>query len=287
MMASSRKREMMVQRMMSELLLARIAAALERLAPPLPPPADPDAGLAFVWSGVALTAAIPAPAPPLALFHGVDDQRAALLAAAERHARGHAAHDVLLWGARGTGKSSLVRAIARDLSGRGIDLPLVQIARDDLASLPALFAVLVPVTRRFWLLADDLAFETHETQYKALRAVLDGGVAARPDNVRLIVTSNRRHLVARDHAEAEASLAPRDLADDRLALADRFGLSLGFHNLDQATYLAICEGYAIAYDLPFDPTDALAWSAARGHRSGRVAWQYLTELAGRGARSLG
>lgn len=267
-------------------LLARIADALERLAPAASPPADPASGDAFVWTGAALAAVAPAPTPPLARFAGVEAQRDTLLANFTRHARGHAAHDVLLWGSRGMGKSSLVRAAAAAVRAAGHDLALVQLARDDALSLPALFAALAPCPRRFVVLADDLSFEANETQARALRSVLDGGVAARPVNVRLAVTANRRHLLPRDHAEND-QLNPRDAADDHLALADRFGLSLGFHNCDQPTYLAIVAGYADAAGLPHEPADALAWAAARGHRSGRVAWQYVTELAGRSGMMLG
>ena len=262
-------------------LLARIAAALEALAPPAPPAADIDAAAALVWTGGGLRAA-PAPrAQPLDRFRGVDAQRDALFENSRRLARGLPAHDVLLWGARGMGKSSLVKSVHAALAPEG--LGLVQVARDDIATLPALFAALRGSARRFLVFADDLSFEADEHQYKALRSVLDGGVEERPDNVRIVVTSNRRHLVSRDHAEAEAAAAinPRDVADDRLALADRFGLSLGFHNCDQPTYLAIVAGYAAAHGLDAREGEALAWAMARGNRSGRVAWQFIQEVAGR------
>ncbi len=274
--------------------LARIAAALDRLAPPPPPAADPAVGNAFVFEHGLLRAVAPPPAQPLARFVGVDAQLGALLANLRRHAGGAAAHDVLLWGARGMGKSSLVRsihaAIVADSEGDGGagGLALVQVARDDLDRLPDLFRTLAHVQRRFVVYADDVSFEADERQYKALRSVLDGGIEARPDHVRLIVTSNRRHLVAREHADAEAASAvnARDVLDDRLALADRFGLSLGFHNADQAAYLAMCAGYAAAHGLDFGEADALAWAAGRGHRSGRVAWQFVTELAGQQNRAI-
>ncbi|MBV8971204.1 MAG: ATP-binding protein [Sphingomonadaceae bacterium] len=268
--------------------LSRIADALDRLAPPVPPPADPARGTAFVFAAGVLAAVAPAPAQPLARFVGVDAQRDALHANLRRHASGAAAHDVLLWGARGMGKSSLVRSVHAALLAEGADLALVQVARDDLDRLPALFAAIGDTPRRFVVYADDVSFEADERQYKALRSVLDGGIAARPDSVRLVVTSNRRHLVAREHAETEAANAvnARDVLDDRLALADRFGLSLGFHNADQASYLAMVAGYAAAHGLAFTDADALAWAAGRGHRSGRVAWQYATELAGRAGRAL-
>lgn len=269
---------------MNDVLLARIADALDRLAPPRPPSADPSAGDAFVWEAGGLRMVAPPPAQPLARFAGVDRQKDALLANARRHVAGHAAHDVLLWGARGMGKSSLVRAVHAAVAG----LALVQVGRDDLGTLPALFRMVAPTRRRFLVYADDVSFEADEHQYKALRSILDGGIEARPENVRLIVTSNRRHLVSREHAEAEAAAAvnPRDVLDDRLALADRFGLSLGFHNCDQPTFLAIVRGYADAYGLTIDDAEALTWATGRGNRSGRVAWQFIQEVAGRTGRTV-
>ena len=266
--------------------LARIADALDRLAPPSPAPADPAAGQAFVWSGTALRAVDSPAAIPLDLLLGIDAQKAAVLANCERHAKGLPAHDILLWGSRGMGKSALVKAAHAELDDSR--LALVEIARDDFATLPALFATLRAIDRRFLLFIDDLSFEAGEHEYKALRSLLEGGIEARPDNCRLCVTSNRRHLVPRDIAENEAATAinPRDVIDDRLALADRFGLSLGFHACDQPTYLAIVSGYAERFALRFDTPDALAWAVTRGSRSGRVAWQYVQEVAGREGRRL-
>ncbi len=262
--------------------LARIADALDRLAPPPLAEADARDGAAFIWAQKHLARAIPR-AQPLGLLLGVDAQKAALLANVERLAAGRPAHDVLLWGSRGMGKSALVKACVADVATRA-DIALVEIARDELATLPALFARLeAAAPRAFIVFADDLSFEADERQWKALRSVLEGGIAARPDNVRLAATSNRRHLVAREMSENDP-VHPRDVADDRLALADRFGLSLGFHPCDQPTYLAMAEGYAAAHALPFDPSDALAWAMARGGRSGRVAWQYTQEVSGRSNR---
>ncbi len=268
--------------------LARTADALDRLAPPRLMAADPAIGAAFVFEGGTLRTVTAPAAQPLARFVGVDAQRDALLANFRRHADGAAAHDVLLWGARGMGKSSLVRSAHAAIRADSGDLALIQVARDDLDRLPALFRALGPIPRRFIVYADDVSFEADERQYKALRSVLDGGIEARPDQVRLVVTSNRRHLVAREHADTEAANAvnARDVLDDRLALADRFGLSLGFHNADQAAYLAMVAGYAAAQALAFTDADALAWAAGRGHRSGRIAWQFVTELAGRANRGL-
>ena len=258
--------------------LSRIADALERLAPAEPAPADARDGSAFTWTGRALRAVTAATPQPLDRLIGVEAQKAALLANATRLADGLPAHDVLLWGARGMGKSALVKSVHAALAEKR--LGLVEAARDDLATLPALFDVLGASGRPFLVFVDDLSFEANDPEYKALRSLLDGGLAARPANVRLHVTSNRRHLVARDIAENDAAINARDVADDRLALADRFGLSLGFHNADQPTYLAIVRRYAEALGLPYDEHAALAWSVSRGGRSGRVAWQYTQEAAG-------
>ncbi len=261
-------------------LLARIAEALERLSPP-PRAVDASHGN---WFGFGREGLVPVPVPrttPLALFAGVEAQRAACHENARRHAAGLPAHDVLLWGARGMGKSSLVRAVHADLLGAGADIALVQVAQGDLAALPALFRVLEPALRRFVVFLDDVALGGDVGQVHALRSLLDGGILARPDQVRLVVTSNRRQLVPRAMAAADDdAINPRDATDDALALADRFGLRLGFHACDQDQYLAICRGYADAHDLSFDPAAALAWAVARGARSGRVAWQFTVETAG-------
>ncbi|URW75779.1 ATP-binding protein [Sphingomonas donggukensis] len=266
--------------MSTDATLARIAAALERLAPPPPPAADPRAHPAYLWDGRVLTATRAHAPLPLSMLTGIDAQKAALLANLERLAAGHAAHDVLLWGARGTGKSALVASAAH-----AAGVALVEVAATGLDGLPALFGVLSGVSRPFAVFVDDLGFST-PAEARALRSLLEGGAEARPANVRLLVTSNRRHLVPRDIAEQESAINPRDAVDDALALADRFGLSLGFHVVDQDTYLAIVARYADAYRLPFDPHDAVGWATRRGSRSGRVAWQYVVELAGREGKAL-
>lgn len=260
--------------------LDRIAAALERLSPPPAPAADPLAHAAYVWRGEQLEAARAFRPLPLALLHGVDAQKAMLLANVERLAAGHAAQDVLLWGARGTGKSALVVSAVADVQDRGGRIALVEVVTPQLATLPALFAVLAAVRRSWAVFIDDLGVDA-AAEARALRSLLEGGAEARPANARLFVTSNRRHLGARAMADQADAVNARDVLDDQLALADRFGLSVGFHNVDQDAYLAIVRGYAEAHALPFDEADALGWAQRRGSRSGRVAWQYAVELAGR------
>jgi hypothetical protein len=219
------------------------------------------------------------------MLHGVDVQRDALLANFRRLAAGHAAQDVLLWGARGTGKSALVKSAIAAVQAEGTSLALVEAATDHLETLPELFAALAKTDRPFAIFLDDLGFDT-ASDARALRSLLEGGAEARPANARLIVTSNRRHLIPRDLAEQASAINPRDSVDDSLALADRFGLSLGFHAIDQDTYVEIVRGYAEAHGLSFDPAEAINWATRRGSRSGRVAWQYVVDLAGRSGKAL-
>lgn len=266
-------------------MLARIAAALERLAPPAPVADDPLAHPAYVWRDRALLATRAFAPVPLDLLHGVDAQRAALRDNLARLAAGHAAQDVLLWGARGTGKSALVKAVVASIQADGGALALVEVAADRIDSLPDLFATIAAVPRAFVLFLDDLGIDA-AADSRALRSLLEGGAEARPANARLVVTSNRRHLVPRDIHEQENAINPRDAIDDQMALADRFGLSLGFHVVDQEHYLAIVRGYADRLGLPFDPAEAVQWATRRGSRSGRIAWQYVTDLAGRAGKSL-
>ena len=263
--------------------LDRIAAALERLSPPPLAAADPRLLPVYWWRSGVLGAARAFHPLPLSMLLGIDQQKAALLENCRRLARQQAAHDALLWGARGTGKSALVKSAVAAVQAEGGDLAFVAV--DGIDDLPALFATVAPVPRAFALFADDLGFDT-PGEARTLRSLLEGGAEARPPNVRLIVTSNRRHLLPRDIAEQESAINPRDAVDDQLALADRFGLSLGFHALDQDGYLAIVGAYADRYGLTFDPADAIGWAARRGSRSGRVAWQFITDLAGREGRTL-
>ncbi|GMM61468.1 ATP-binding protein [Novosphingobium pituita] len=267
-------------------LLARIADALERMAPPAPPPVDWLAAPAYVWTGQSARGVDHLEAPALGLMRGIDAQKAAVVANVERLASGAAAHDMLLWGSRGMGKSAVLRAAvkAADVAHPG-QIALVQAMPD--ATLPLLFGQLRGVDRRFLVFLDDLGFDAADTEgARLLRSWLEGGVEARPANVRLAVTSNRRAIVERTMSEQDDPINPRDAVDDRLALADRFGLSLGFHACNQDDYLAIIEGYCGELGLPFEAGDALEWSKRRGGRSGRVAWQYIAELAGRAGKAV-
>jgi len=264
--------------------LRRIADALERLAPPPPGPVDGGAA-AYAWTGFALAPTAFAPLS-IDLLTGIDAQKAVLLENTRRHARGTAAHDALLWGARGTGKSALVKASIGAVRDGGDDVALVDLATGRLDSLPALFDVLSGWGRAVMVFIDDLGFDDGMGGARALRSVLDGGSRARPANVRLYVTSNQRHIVPREMSEQHSPISQRDVVEDRLALADRFGLSIGFHLCDQQSYLAMVERYAAVHGLPFDAQDATGFATARGSRSGRVAWHYLVELAGRHDRRL-
>ena len=250
--------------------------------------ADWTAAPAYVWDQAEARPVARLEAPRLELLRGIDQQKAAAAENVLRLARGHAAHDMLLWGARGMGKSALVRSAvlaAQDAEpGR---IALVQVATDAVASLSALFAALAPLERRFVVFIDDLGFAPGDaTGPRHLRSWLDGGVEARPANVRLAVTSNRRAIVARQMTEQDDPINPRDVVDDRLALADRFGLALGFHACSQDEYLDIVRGYAAEHGLAWDEADALEWARRRGARSGRVAWHYVVELAGRAGKRL-
>jgi len=265
--------------------LARIAAALERLAPPPPASADPLVHPAYVWRERTLVAARAFAPLPIELLRGVDAQKALLHDNLTRLAAGHAAQDVLMWGARGTGKSALVKASVAAIQAEGGAIALIEVAADRLDTLPELFGMIAGLPRAFVLFLDDLGIDV-TADARTLRSLLQGGAEERPANARLVVTSNRRHLIPRDIHEQENAINPRDSIDDHLALADRFGLSIGFHVVDQEHYLAIVRGYAERYGLPFDPAEAVQWATRRGSRSGRVAWQYVTDLAGRAGKAM-
>lgn len=269
-------------------LLARIAEALERLGPARCGSVEWDAAPAFVWDGNGARAVGKIYAPALDLLRGVDAQKQAVSTNVERLAAGHAAHDMLLWGARGMGKSALLRASVVAAQARGPErIALVQVAPEALPTLGALFTALGKASRNFLVFIDDLGFEDGDgAGPRALRSWLEGGVEARPANVRLSVTSNRRAIVPRHASEQDDPINPRDAVDDRLALADRFGLSIGFHNCTQEDFLAIVAGYCAEHGLSCEEGEALEWAKRRGARSGRVAWQFITELAGRAGKSL-
>ncbi len=271
-------------------LLRQIAASLDRLAPPPAPVSDIHAADAFVWHAEPewLEPVAAVNRVDLDLLRGIDRVRDILLDNTRRFAAGYAANNVLLWGARGTGKSSLVKAVHGEINWtKPGALVLVEIHREDIPSLPRLLSRLRGCGRRCLLFCDDLSFDHEDTSYKSLKAVLDGGIEGRPENVLLYATSNRRHLLSRDMIENERSTAihPGEAVEEKVSLSDRFGLWLGFHNCDQETFHEIVAGYARRYglDLPVEQLKAEAneWSITRGARSGRVAWQYIQDLAGR------
>jgi uncharacterized protein len=241
-----------------------------------------------VWDGNTARPVLILQVASLDLLRGIAAQKAVVSENVTRLAKGHAAHDMLLWGSRGMGKSALVRAaIVAAQSDDPASIALVQVAPDALSSLAALFSALSGMNRSFLVFIDDLGFEDGDsTGPRALRSWLEGGVEARPANVRLAVTSNRRAILTRRLGEQDDPINPRDAVDDRLALSDRFGLSVGFHNCSQDDYLSIIAGYAAAHGLAWEEGDALEWSKRRGARSGRVAWQFVCELAGRAQKTI-
>ncbi|MGE5477922.1 MAG: ATP-binding protein [Bacteroidales bacterium] len=276
-------------------LLARIADALERLAPAPPPAPDLSAADAFVWHADP-DGLEPVPVVnrvELDLLKGIERQRAQLLDNTRRFAQGLPANNALLWGARGTGKSSLVKAVHAVLNAESPgSLALVEIHREDIPSLPRLLRILKSSGRRSLLFCDDLSFEGTDEAYKSLKAVLEGGIEGRPTNVVFYATSNRRHLLSRDMIENERSTAinPHEAVEEKVSLSDRFGLWLGFHHVAQDTYFDIVDGYAARYALPISSEDLHAeaneWAVTRGSRSGRVAWQFIQDLAGRLGKPL-
>ncbi len=274
-------------------VLARIAAALERLAPARASPPEFSAALAFVWhpDPGRLQPVIDVNRIDLPLLLGIDRARDTLMENTRRFAAGLPANNALLWGARGMGKSSLVKAvhaaIAADAANRSNGLKLVEIHREDIESLPDLMALLRGRAERFILFCDDLSFDQGDTSYKSLKSALEGGIEGRPENIIFYATSNRRHLIPRDMIENERSTAinPSDAAQEKVSLSDRFGLWLGFHNCSQDQYLAMVAGYIGHFAIPTEESEwrreALEWATTRGSRSGRVAWQYVQDLAGK------
>ncbi len=277
-------------------LLTRIADALDRLAPPPAVDNDLNAAEAFVWhaDGAVLEPIRKIARVDIALLKGIDHQRSILLDNTQRFAAGHPANNALLWGARGGGKSSLVKAVHGAINAENPgSLILVEIHREDIPSLPKLLSILRGSGKRVILFCDDLSFDTSDTTYKSLKAVLEGGIEGRPENVIFYATSNRRHLMPRDMIENErsTSINPAEAVEEKVSLSDRFGLWLGFHNTDQDTYFEMIKGYVAAYSLDVSEeqwrAEAVEWSMTRGSRSGRVAWQFIQDLAGRLGQSLG
>jgi len=274
--------------------LKHIAAAVERLSPPLPAAPDFAAAEAYVWhpDGRRLTPVARVNRVHMSLLKGIDRVRDTLVENTERFARGLPANNALLWGARGMGKSSLVKAVHASIAAKldpAVDggLKLVEIHREDIESLPDLMAILRNARPRFIMFCDDLSFDAADTSYKSLKAVLEGGIEGRPDNVIFYATSNRRHLMPREMMENERSTAinPGEAVEERVSLSDRFGLWLGFHRCSQDEYLAMVEAYVGHYRIPLAADEmrreALEWATTRGARSGRVAWQYVQDVAGR------
>ena len=269
----------------------RVASALERMAPPSSHKPDFSVADAFIWSaaGRKLEPVGRVNRVEMALLKGIDRMRDTLQENTERFAKGLPANNALLWGSRGMGKSSLVKAVHADVNARIAkgSLKLVEIHREDIESLPALMMLLRDARERFIVFCDDLSFDGNDTSYKSLKAVLEGGIEGRPDNVILYATSNRRHLLAREMVENERSTAinPGEAVEEKVSLSDRFGLWLGFHKCSQDEYLEMVEGYARHYKIPVDAEqlrrEALEWATTRGSRSGRVAWQFVQDLAGR------
>jgi predicted AAA+ superfamily ATPase len=278
-------------------VLRRIADALERLAPAAPATLSLDSADAFVWQSddKSLMPLASVAALPLDLLKGINRSRDTLLENTQRFANGVAANNALLWGARGQGKSSLVKAVHAHINESRSDqerLKLIEVHREDIASLPVLLARLRTEPYRVIVFCDDLSFDAGETTYKSLKAALEGGLEGRPDNVLFYATSNRRHLLPRDMIDNESGSAinPGDAIEEKVSLSDRFGLWLGFHKCSQDEYLAMVDAYHQHFGLPGKASelhrDALEWATTRGARSGRVAWQFIQDAAGKAGLSL-
>lgn len=285
---------MMEKPQMNEALLTRIAEALERMEPAPAPASDFSEADAFVWH-TEPNRFVPVPEVSridIGLLIGINRSRDTLLENTLQFARGLPANNALLWGARGMGKSSLVKAIHAEVLRQGLSLKIVEIQREDLPSIGHLLEAIRHRDERFLLFCDDLSFSHDDQHYKSLKAVLDGGIEGRPNNVVFYATSNRRHLMPRDMIENErsSSINPSEAVEEKVSLSDRFGLWLGFHPCTQDEYLDMIRGYCGAHGIEIDEetlwAEAIEWQATRGSRSGRVAWQYFTDLAGRRGISI-
>ncbi|MBB4302163.1 hypothetical protein GGD81_001190 [Rhodobium orientis] len=274
--------------------LDRLLSLVERAVPPAPETPDFNAADAFVWQAdpVRFVPVTRINRVEMDLLKGIERMRETLIDNTERFARGLPANNALLWGARGMGKSSLVKAAHATVNARlekdgAAALKLIEIHREDIETLPALMQFLRAADHPFLVFCDDLSFDGDDTSYKSLKAVLEGGIEGRPENVLFYATSNRRHLLPRDMMENERSTAinPAEAVEEKVSLSDRFGLWLGFHNCSQEDYLAMVRGYVAHYGIEVEDetlkAEALEWSISRGARSGRVAWQFIQDLAGR------
>lgn len=270
-------------------MLTRMAEALERIAPSYQFPDNLEDAQGYIWEAQLrkLQKIEEIERLPLSCLEGIEQQKHQLLENSRAFAKGLRANNALLWGARGTGKSSLLKAVHGTLLSEGLDCAIVEVQREDIQDLPYIMQVLKQSNRRFILFCDDLAFEEADSSYKSLKAVLEGGLSGRPDNIVFYATSNRRHLMPRQMIDNErgSAINPSEAIEEKISLSDRFGLWIGFHSVDQETYLTMIETYVAFYKLPVEleqvKSEALTWCIGRGHRSGRTAYQFIIHLAGK------
>ena len=270
-------------------MLTRMAEALERIAPSYQFPDNLEDAQGYIWEAQLrkLQKIDEIERLPLSCLEGIEEHKQQLLENSRAFAKGLRANNALLWGARGTGKSSLLKAVHGALLSEGLDCAIVEVQREDIQDLPYIMQVLKQSNRRFILFCDDLAFEEADSSYKSLKAVLEGGLSGRPDNIVFYATSNRRHLMPRHMIDNErgSAINPSEAIEEKISLSDRFGLWIGFHSVDQETYLTMIETYVAFYKLPVEleqvKSEALTWCIGRGHRSGRTAYQFIIHLAGK------
>ena len=270
-------------------ILTRMAEALDRIAPSYQFPDNLEDAQGYIWEAQLrkLQKIEEIERLPLSCLEGIEQQKQQLLENSRAFAKGLRANNALLWGARGTGKSSLLKAVHGALLSEGLDCAIVEVQREDIQDLPYIMQVLKQSNRRFILFCDDLAFEEADSSYKSLKAVLEGGLSGRPDNIVFYATSNRRHLMPRQMIDNErgSAINPSEAIEEKISLSDRFGLWIGFHSVDQETYLTMIETYVAFYKLPVEleqvKSEALTWCIGRGNRSGRTAYQFIIHLAGR------